>query len=572
MAPAAARRRVAWPYVLGAGVLLAALAGGAWAIFGGSNPADASASNGPVAVVTRGPLIISVTESGEVQAEKRTVISNEIRYPVIIKSLVEEGARVRKGQTIITFECRELVDAIESKKLAVSNAKNTYLQAVENVELEKKEQDNLVRKAEQAVEDAQADLRRYMEAGGPVKISDANSAIHTARRDLALAEDRLNFKLKVNADEELKKPFSENDIEVEKLSVEKLKIALRKALAEYDMLLKYDDPRQKRTLQMAVEDAKLALERARHTAKSKVLTAETDRDTKKVSLDLQSRQLDDLLEDANKLVIKAEEEGLVVYDTGGNRWRPSDTVVEVGANISPRQQLMIIPDMTTLLIKTKVYEAIIDLVQPGLKAHVRFDSRPDTPVAGHVSKVAVLPDSQNHWLNPGVKVFKVDVELNEKVADLRPGMTAQVEIELARLEDVLSVPVAAVFTEQEKTFCCRVNDGQVERVEVKTGKMNDTRVQILSGLSEGDKVLLAPPVSGKGQEDQEKEADELPPEPVRPEALRPREGEDQPASRPAGRRPKPSPPGDRPHARRSGDGPRRRGPSADARGRRGSRG
>ncbi len=525
-------------------MLLAALGGGAWAIFSESDAEGTSAGNGPVAVVARGVLVVSVTESGEIRPEKRKVISNEIRYPVIIKELVEEGDRVNKGETIITFECRELLDEIEGKKLAVTNAKNTYLQADENVELDKKEQDNLVRKAEQAVVDAKADLRRYMEAGGPVKIDDANSAIQTARRDLALAQDRLNFKLKVNADEELNKPFSENDIEVEKLSVEKLKIALRKAVSEHGMLLKYDDPREKRTLQMAVEDAELALERAKHTAKSKLLTSETDRETKKVALDLQTRQLDDLLEDANKLVIVAEEEGLVVYDTGGSRWRPTETVVEVGAKVSPRQQLMIIPDMTTLLIKTKVYEAIIDQVKLGLKAHVRLDSRPDSVLAAHVVKVGVLPDSQHDWLNPGVKVFKVDIDLDEDVPDLRPGTSAQVEIELLRLTDVLSVPVAAVFTEQEKTYCYRSANGRLGRVEVKLGHMNDTRVQILSGLAEGDKVLLNPPASAEGGVKQKEKEEEEEPQPPPQEADRkPEGGRPGPPDVPAEGRPGPSPGG-----------------------------
>jgi len=555
-APAAApaSRRKGRTYAVVAAVLVAALGAGAWAVLR-DPPEGQTQTNGPTVPVTLGPLIVSVTESGEVTAEKRKVISNEIRYPVIIKSLVEEGDRVKKGQTIITFECRELLNEIENKKLVVTNAKNAYLQAVESVQLDGKEQDNLVRKAVQAVLDANDDLRRYIEAEGPMGIADANAGIHTARRDLALAEEKLNFKLKVNADQELNSPFSENEIEAEKLSVEKLKISLGKAIATYGKLVKYDDPRERRTLRTAVEDAKLARERARHTAKSKVLTSEAERETKKIGLDLQTRQLDELLEDEKKLVVTAEEEGLVVYDVGGNRWRPAtDARVEVGAKISPRQQLMIIPDMTTLLIKTKVYEAIIDQVDVGLKAYVRLDARPDSIVPGHVAKVGVLPDSQHRWLNPGVKVFKVDIELDQKVPDLKPGMTAQVEIELERLGDVLSVPVATVFTEQEKTCCYRVTAGHMERVEVKVGKMNDSRVQIVSGLREGDHLLLTPPASVE-KDDKADDAlrKEAPPE-RSPDELKPPDGPKAPPKRPEGPGEKAAPPrGARPD-RRAGDG------------------
>ncbi|MCD6304396.1 MAG: hypothetical protein J7M21_05475, partial [Planctomycetes bacterium] len=341
-------RRRRWPYVLAAACVVL---GGTVAVgLLGAGPADVAGPVGPTAVVTRGPLVVSVTETGEVQAEKRTVISNEIAWPVIIKWLVDEGAMVHKGDKIIAFECKELMDEIKNLELAVTNARNAYLQAVENVDLETKEQDNLVRKATQAVEDANADLRRYIEAAGPVELSDANAAISTAKRDLALAEEKLQFKLKVNQDPELNSPFSENEIEAEKLSVDKLRQALQKAISNYEMLVKYDHPRKIRDLKMAVEDARLALARAKHTARSKLMTARADRDAKKTALDMKEEQLRELEEDANKLIIRAEEDGLVVYDTGGGRRNPSNVTVAVGEKISPRQQLMIIPDMSTLLI------------------------------------------------------------------------------------------------------------------------------------------------------------------------------------------------------------------------------
>ena len=68
------------------------------------------------------------------------------------------------------------------------------------------------------------------------------------------------------------------------------------------------------------------------------------------------------------------------------------------------------------------------------------------------------------------------------------------EIVLAELHDVLSVPIAAVFSDQDQTFCFRVDaEGKPRRVPVKVGHTSETRAQILSGLKEGDMVLLAPP-------------------------------------------------------------------------------
>ncbi len=500
-------------------VLLAccAVAGG-WAVLGSAGGASGQARLGPTVTVTRGSLVYSVIESGEVRAERRRIIANELPYAAIIKEVVPEGTAVEEGDTIIEFECKELTDDIEKGKITVTAAQNSLTQARENLTLKQKEMDAAIRTAKQAIVDANSDLKRYIEIEGQTKLDDANSDIAAAKQALLLAEEKLNFKLKVNADEELKSPFSENDIKAEKLSVFKLELADKKARNALVMLIKYDHPREIQKLRTAVEDAALAMARAELEARSEVLKAEALLAAEKATFDMQDRQLKELIEDAGKIVIKAEKEGLVVYDTGGSRWSSNDTRVEVGAKINPRQQLMIIPALTTLQIKTKVYEAIIDQVRPGLRAHVRLENKPDVTYPGRIIRVGVLPDSQNRWLNPGVKVFAVTVALDEDIEGLRPGMSSEVEIELANLDSVLQVPVATVYTRQDQTFCYRVDDsGNYERAPVKLGRMNNTQVEILAGLKQGDKVLLAPPrgeqIEAKRDEQEDENAKDAPPVP-----------------------------------------------------------
>ena len=101
-----------------------------------------------------------------------------------------------------------------------------------------------------------------------------------------------------------------------------------------------------------------------------------------------------------------------------------------------------------------------------------------------------------------MKVYTVIVEVdpNDRQA-MKPEMTSKVEIVLAKLDNVLTVPIASVFSEQEQTYCWRVNGGSRQRVPVKVGRMSDTTVEIASGLSEGDKVLLVPP-SEEGEAEQ----------------------------------------------------------------------
>lgn len=76
---------------------------------------------------------------------------------------------------------------------------------------------------------------------------------------------------------------------------------------------------------------------------------------------------------------------------------------------------------------------------------------------------------------------------------LRPGMSAKVEIIIAQLKDILAVPVQCVSNRSGKKVCYVHAPGNNEAREVQTGPYNDKFVQILSGLNEGDAVLLNPP-------------------------------------------------------------------------------
>ena len=445
--------------------------------------------------VQRGPLMVSVTEAGELEAERRKVISNELAWPVVILDVVEEGTIVNEGQTIVTFECKELMDAIVREELEVTSAKNNYTQAKQNLQLKKEEMANKVLKAERSLQEAEENQRQYQLHDYPIELRDKETAVKIAEQRLTLAKGQLDFKIRVNKMPELESPFSQNDIQADDLEVQQLQNSLENAKMELEKLQKFGNPRQTRELEDAIGDAKLALLRAKLEAENQLLIAKANEEAKRRVLEMRQKQLDEHLEDETRLTVQAERAGLVVYDTGNRgRWSSEPITIAKGEEMRPRQQMMVIPDMSSLQVKTKVYEAIIDQVQPGQLAYIRLDAKPDMTLTGKVSKVAPLPDSQNRWWSSGVKVYSVIVELDLKDNGLKPGMTTEVELILAKLQDVLTVPVAAVFTDKGQTICYRKKGDGCKRVVVKVGRMNDTRVEIVSGLDVDDEVMLAPPV------------------------------------------------------------------------------
>jgi hypothetical protein len=89
-------------------------------------------------------------------------------------------------------------------------------------------------------------------------------------------------------------------------------------------------------------------------------------------------------------------------------------------------------------------------------------------------------------------VYETVVTVDQDVDQLKPGMTAVVEIHVDRLVDVISIPVQAVVQIQKQVWCYVDQQGTPVRVPLKLGRSNEKFVEILEGLEEGQRVVLNP--------------------------------------------------------------------------------
>jgi HlyD family secretion protein len=113
---------------------------------------------------------------------------------------------------------------------------------------------------------------------------------------------------------------------------------------------------------------------------------------------------------------------------------------------------------------------------------------------GQVRQVSPVP-SQVDWWSSGMKVYPVQVALEESLEGPRPGMTADVRLTTGKsLDNVLVIPVQAIFgpTETGQRLCVVRTDGRLEQREIVAGESNGTRTEVRSGLKEGEDVVLNP--------------------------------------------------------------------------------
>src|SRR6266567_364041 len=265
---------------------------------------------------------------------------------------------------------------------------------------------------------------------------------------------------------------------------------------------------------------KIELDRASKAAVAKLAQAEAKLKSAQGQYNIALRGRTDLNDQLAKCTIRAGKPGLAVY--GGAQdmfyYGPQEQIRE-GATIRERQTIITIPDMTRMSVKVKIHESYIKKIRKGQKVRITVDAFPDQLLEGEVTNVGVLPDSQNRWMNPDLKVYLTTITINGTYDWIKPGMSAKAEILVDHLDDVVHVPIQSVTPSASKQVCYVLSGLKPEKREVEVGQFNDAFIEIKKGLKEGDKVLLHPPESGEPETGDQKPIEkgkEKPPQPSPP--------------------------------------------------------
>jgi RND family efflux transporter MFP subunit len=188
-------------------------------------------------------------------------------------------------------------------------------------------------------------------------------------------------------------------------------------------------------------------------------------------------------------------EGIVVYAAVGE---PEEgKKVEVGFMPYEGQPLMELPDITTMQVMTEVNEMDVEKVQVGQAVEIRLDAVPDVVFPGKVARLGSLAQrklSLSSGKRTAEKVFALEVDVEAADPRLRPGLSAAVSILVEELDEVVYVPVEAVFQEQGRSIAYVKKGRRAQAVALECGSSNDRYVVVRSGLQPGDRVLLAPPL------------------------------------------------------------------------------
>jgi HlyD family secretion protein len=338
-----------------------------------------------------------------------------------------------------------------------------------------------------------AQVGRLGDGEAKQKLRKFDDDLQLAQKELGKATSDLEGTLRLFA----KQFVTKTDKETSELAHENSRLKVQTAQTARDLYIKYEFPKSCEEAVSKYEEAIRELDRARKSAVSKLAQAEARLRSAQGRYNLESQQRKEIYEQLAKCTICAKKPGLVVYGGGGEDmfYYGGEERIREGATVRERQSIITIPDMTKMSVRVKIHETYIKKIKKGQKARITVDAFPDKSLEGEVAKVGVLPDSQNRWMNPDLKVYLTTINIDGTHDWIKPGMSSKVEIRVNRLDDVVYVPIQAVFPEADQQVCYLDGGRKRERITVQTGESTDEFIEIKEGIKPGDKVCLRSPGS-----------------------------------------------------------------------------
>lgn len=160
--------------------------------------------------------------------------------------------------------------------------------------------------------------------------------------------------------------------------------------------------------------------------------------------------------------------------------------LEQGERVTAGVPVITLVNTSMIQMKGIVDEMDIPYVKLGGRAIITLDALPDKQVEGRVTYISPIGTIQS-----GVVFYETTLKLEKQDREFRDAMSATANVIVEERKDVLLLPVGAVSREGGGYYVIKVlGEEQSEQVEIKVGLNNGRFVEILSGLKEGDEVLI----------------------------------------------------------------------------------
>lgn len=406
-----------------------------------------------IGLLTAGALIaMSATACGSGGAEQETAITTAVAVNV---QQVQKGSMESYIKVSTQVSANSSVDVIpkaggtvESLNVEVGDVVRAgdLLFVVDDTDLQISAQTALagIQQAQASVNSAQAQYNSTVGGSSQSQLDNARTAMDSAK---------ISYDDAVKNLERTKELFSvggasQTEVEALESSVELARQQYEAAKNQYDLLNNQILKESAAAAAAGVKQAQAGVESARS-------------------------QYESIQNQIANTRVKAEVGGMVASNN-----------VTVGGTVSVGAPAMTIMDINTVKVVLGVSDEAINQIAIGSTVYVTISAASDEVFEGHVSSIAPAPDNQT-------MLYPVEVELQNPNHIIKPGMFASAKLVLSSQEGVISLPIDAVVNKNDESYVFVLqDDNTVKKVIVQTGMTNDENIEIVSGLTEGDQVVV----------------------------------------------------------------------------------
>lgn len=438
---------------------------------------------------------VTAAANGELRARNQTVLRSMLKGPANIVEIVEEGSKVSQGDVLCKLNDDEIRSELEDEVLQRETARADLISAESALQIQLTENEANLRKAKTDVLLAEIELQKF-EAGDVVeKRLELNLAVEKGTREVRRLTEKTERSRQLFANDFL----SKDELELDELALVEAQAELRKANVALEAYEQYTYGKERKKLESDLDQAKSELEKTIRTNESEQATKEADATNKKRQLELREAKVAELEDELKHCELLAPTDGLVVYATSLEQfsWMNNEQPLNVGTQINPNQEIIMLPDTSEMIAAVKVHESLVGRIKPGQRTSVMIDAAQGKRFEGTVESIGIMARSGG-WRDPNVREYEVRISLDlpDQSHGLKPSMRCEARIVLQQVDEALAAPLPAVFTDGPNQFVYVSDGAKYKQTQVRVGRRSDTTAEILSGLTNGQKIALREPTAG----------------------------------------------------------------------------
>ncbi|NWF84172.1 MAG: efflux RND transporter periplasmic adaptor subunit [Bryobacteraceae bacterium] len=329
-----------------------------------------------------------------------------------------------------------------------------------------------------------------------VKLAPAGTMVRKGEVVAVLDPTRMKDRIDDEMDELREEQTKLNKRKVEQeLDMENMLQNLRVAKSEYEKAMLDLKAQEVRTvvdqelLKLAAEEAEASYKELLRDVEQKKIAQKAELRIQEISYQLQKLDVERYNRDLERLTLTTPIDGLVVM-MSQNRPGGDQMTYGEGDQVQPGQPFMKIVNPASMQVEGTINQAESSAFRIGQMATIGLDAFPGATYQGKVYAIGALAVAGGRNQQFYIRSVPVRVQVQNPDKRMIPDLSASADVLLARADNVIVAPAAALRQENGKNVVYVKSASGFERREVKVGLHNGTQAEIVEGLKEGDEVRV----------------------------------------------------------------------------------